>query len=210
MKTLLTTILALTGSLAFAQKHSSINSYINDDEKNLSIRVHGTVDGKSIHYDRSIDVSGMTLDQRNALRERILDSLNIQTPEPPEPPQPVSATIDEPVAPVAPRAPKAPKAPKPPRFDSSESITIVGSDSPTVVATNGSVQTTAVGGEHPFTKEVTYDSDSGKLYLRYRFEKDGEDTTYERTINARGKSQQERQRIIEGVEKEIGLPKSGK
>ncbi|WP_020594726.1 hypothetical protein [Spirosoma panaciterrae] len=204
MKTLITTLLALTSSLAIAQKHSSLSTSINDDEKTLSIRVNGTVDGQKIDYDRRFDVSGLNLAERNALRERILDSLHISRPEPPIPPKEPAMSM------AAPVAPKAPKAPKPPRFDGSESITIISSDDPTVTSSHGEKQAVAVGGKNPYTKEVTYDQESGKLFLRYRFQKDGEDITYERTLNARDKSQQERQQLIERIEKEIGVPKSGK
>ena len=190
MKTRLTTLLALIGSLAFAQQHNSISQSINDDEKTLSIRVNGTIDGKSIDYDRTFDVSGLNKSERDALREHILDSLNIRMPEPP-------------------KAPVAPKAPEPPTFHS-KSVTVIQGDGPTISASGSGSQALAVGGKNPYTKEVNYDPDSGKLFLRYRFQKDGEDFIYERTVNARDKSQQERQRIIDGVEKEIGLPVNSK
>ncbi|WP_080054642.1 hypothetical protein [Spirosoma aerolatum] len=204
MKTHITILLALASSLAMAQKHSSLSTSINDDEKTLSIRVNGTVDGQKIDYDRSFNVSGLNLAERNALRERILDSLHISRPEPPIPPTEPAMSI------AAPAAPKAPKAPKPPRFDGSESVTIISSDGPMITSSNGNSQAVAVGGKNPYTKEVNYDSETGKLFLRYRFQKDGEDITYERTLNARDKSQQERQQLIERIEKEIGIPKSGK
>ncbi|MBD2751574.1 hypothetical protein [Spirosoma validum] len=190
MKIILTTFLALTGSLALAQQHNSISQSISDDEKNLSIRVNGTVDGKPIDYDRTFDVSSLNKSERDALRERILDSLNIRMPEPPIPPT-------------------APKAPEPPTFHS-KSVTVIQGNGPTISASGSGSQVLAVGGKNPYTKEVNYDPESGQLFLRYRFQKDGEDFTYDRTVNARDKSQQERQRIIDGVEKEIGLPANSK
>ncbi|GAB4021873.1 lipoprotein 17-related variable surface protein [Spirosoma koreense] len=196
MKTLITSLLALTSYLAAAQ-HSSISRSINDDEKTLSIKVQGTIDGKPVDYDRSYDVSHLSLTERNALRERVLDSLNINMPEPPEPP----------TLPKAPGAPAAPKAPKAPRLDRDhESVTMITGDKPKIWVSEGNKQAVAVGGKNPYTKEVNYDSESGKLYLRYKFQKDGEEITYERTLNARDKSQQERQRIIDEIEKEIGIP----
>lgn len=86
-------------------------------------------------------------------------------------------------------------------------VFIDGSD---ISTTHGDAQTTAVGGKHPYTKEIRYDAASGELYLRYRYQKDGDDVTYERTIDAKGKSQEERQRIIDKIEKEIGVSKSAK
>ncbi|QMW03125.1 hypothetical protein [Spirosoma foliorum] len=201
MKTLLTTVLALATSLVFAQHHNSISRSINDDGKTLSIRVKGTVDGNPIDYDRTFDVSNLNRDERDALREHILDSLNVSTPEPIKPLKPLKA----PRAALAPHAPIAPKASKSP-----ESVAIISSDQETVSVTNGDNQTMAVGGKHPFVKVVNYNSDSGQLYLRYKFQKDGDDVTYERTLDVQNKSQQERQQLIDDIEKSIGLPKAGK
>lgn len=189
MKTILTTLLALTGSLVLAQKHSSLHRSINDDGKTLSIRVNGTINGEPIDYNRTFDVANLTKDERDALRVRVLDSLNVSMPEPPKPPK----------APVVPRTPPVPRL-------RSESVTIISGDEPTVVAKGANDLTMAVGGKNPYTKEVKYNSESGELYLRYRFQKDGEEITYERTLNARDKSKEERLQLIEGIEKEIGVP----
>jgi hypothetical protein len=189
MKTILTTLLALTGSLVLAQKHSSLHRSINDDGKTLSIRVNGTINGEPIDYNRTFDVANLTKDERDALRVRVLDSLNVSMPEPPKPPK----------APVVPRTPPVPRL-------RSESVTIISGDEPTVVARGANDLTMAVGGKNPYTKEVKYNSESGELYLRYRFQKDGEEITYERTLNARDKSKEERLQLIEGIEKEIGVP----
>ncbi|QDK77919.1 hypothetical protein EXU85_04670 [Spirosoma sp. KCTC 42546] len=204
MKTLVTAFLALSASVAMAQHGTSISRNINDDGKTLSIRVKGTVDDKPIDYDRTFDVSNLNKDERDALREHILDSLNVSMPAPPRPPRAPRAAL-APHAPMPPRAPIAPRAPRSP-----ESIAIISSDQETVSLTNGDNQTMAVGGKHPYTKEVKYDSDAGQLYLRYKFQKDGDDVTYERTIDVQNKSQQERQRLIEDIEKSIGVPKAGK
>ncbi|MVM33054.1 hypothetical protein GO755_23640 [Spirosoma sp. HMF4905] len=211
MRTLITTLLALAASLALAQQNTSISRNINDDGKTLSIRVKGTVDGKPIDYDRTFDVSSLNRDERNALREHILDSLNVSMPAPPRPPKPPKApraamSLRAPMTPMPPVAPLAP--PTPPTAP--ESVAIISSDQETISVTNGDNQTMAVGGKHPYTKEVKYDSDAGQLYLRYKFQKDGDDFTYERTIDAPNKSQKERQQIIDEIEKSIGLPKSGK
>ncbi|AKD57625.1 hypothetical protein [Spirosoma radiotolerans] len=200
MKTLATTLLAFTTSLALAQ-HSSISRSINDDGKTLSIRIKGTVDDKPIDYDRTFDVSSLNKAERNALREHILDSLNVAVPEPPRPPV-------APRAALVPRTPGVPKPPTPPRQP--ESIDINSSDQTIVSINNGDNMTVAVGGKQPYTKEVNYNSESGQLHLRYRFRKDGDDFTYDRTLDAQNKSQQERQRIIDTIEKEIGVPTTRK
>jgi len=200
MRTLVTTLLALTTSLAFAQ-HSSISRSINDDGKTLSIRVKGTVDDKPIDYDRTFNVSSLSKTERNALREHILDSLNVAVPEPPKPPV-------APRAALAPRTPRAPMPPTPPPHP--ESIDINSNDQTLVSVNTDNNLTVAVGGKQPYTKEVNYNAESGQLHLRYRFKKDGDDFTYDRTLDAQNKSQQERQRIIDSIEKEIGVPTTRK
>jgi hypothetical protein len=42
--------------------------------------------------------------------------------------------------------------------------------------------------------------------VHYRYIKNGEEVLYERTLNALNKSAAERQRIVEGIEKELDLP----
>ncbi|WP_338875203.1 hypothetical protein WBJ53_06225 [Spirosoma sp. SC4-14] len=195
MKTFVTAILVLSSSFVFAQKRNSINRNINDDGKTLSIRVNGIVDGQTIDYDRTFDVSDLSKTERDALRHRILDSLNVGTPDPPRPPR----------APAAPREPRAPRPPREPRLHS-ESITMLSSDNVGESVNGADHVAMAVGGKNPYTKEVRYNANSGQLYLRYRFQRDGEDITYERKIDAHNKSKEERQRLIEGIEKEIGVP----
>ena len=46
--------------------------------------------------------------------------------------------------------------------------------------------------------------------MKYRFTKKGEDVTYERTVDAKDKSKEERNEIIKKYEKEIGLLKTEK
>ena len=201
MNTLIITLVALSTSVAIAQHQNSLSRSINDDGKTLSIRIKGTVDDKPIDYDRTFDVSGLTRDERDALREHVLDSLHVSMPVPPK----------RPLGPRAALAPRAPRAPLPPVAPGhSESLTLMNSDQSVVSVTNGDNMAVAVGGKQPYTKEVNYNSESGQLHLRYRFRKDGDDFTYDRTLDVQNKSQQERQRIIDDIEKTIGVPTSSK
>jgi hypothetical protein len=211
MKTLTTTLLALTTSLVMAQHNTSISRSINDDGKTLSIRINGTVDDKPIDYDRTFDVSGLTKDERNALRERILDSLHVSMPEPPR----IRVTPRVTLAPRAPMAPSAPLAPRAPLTVQSprqlgESVSVITTNGRTVSVSGHDNQVVVVDGRNPYTKEVSYNAESGKLFLRYRFRKEEDDFTYERTIDAPNKSQQERQRIIDDIEQTIGVPKASR
>ena len=223
MKTSLACTLALISSLAFAQKNISINRSIHDDGKTLSIRVDGTIDGQSINYNRTFNVGHLSKTERNDLRDHLLDSLGVGLPEPPIAPHPpvaprapMSARASiAPHAPAAPHAPMAPHAPVPPeppvapRFDGESHSRAYYYDNsrPSVRVYNGRNEVVAMGGKQPYTKEVRFNPESGQLYLRYRFSKDGDEYQYERKIDARDKTEQERQRLIDRFEQEIGLPK---
>jgi hypothetical protein len=94
MKHALTLLFVLTiGYSASAQQSrtSSTHTNISDDDKTLSIQVDGLVDGKSIKYDRRFNVKDMSIAQKDALKQRVFDSLGIgEPPAPPKPPVPPS------------------------------------------------------------------------------------------------------------------------
>ena len=81
---------------------------------------------------------------------------------------------------------------------------------PVVMVVNDFDEYYAIGGDHPYTKEIKYNPSTGSLYMKYRFTKKGEDVTYERTVDAKDKSKEERNEIIKKYEKEIGLLKTEK
>lgn len=193
MKSLLVIIAGfLTVSVAAQQKNVSINHSINDDGKTLSIKVKGTVDGKPVDYSSTFDVTGMSKAQRDALKERVYDSLGLPSPVAPVPPVP-------PIAPhmvVAPHIvivpePAPPAEPVPPVISSRSQYT----------------ETYTIGGDHPYTKEIKYNPKSGILYMKYRFVKNGEEVTVEKSVDAKDKSREEREQVIKAYEKEIGVAK---
>ncbi|MFT3935025.1 MAG: hypothetical protein QM726_15470 [Chitinophagaceae bacterium] len=170
------------------QKNVSINHTINDDGNELSIKVKGTVDGKPINYNRTFDVTGMSKEQKDALKERVYDSLGLPSPVAPK-------------APIAPRAPLTLMAPpEPPAMNAP-----VPPVPPVVSSKSDYSEFYAIGGDHPYTKEVKYNPKTGLLYLRYRFTKNGEEVTQEKSIDTKGKSKEERDAIIKKYEQEIGV-----
>lgn len=91
MKSLLTLILLGVGVVATAQtsRQSTTHSQINDDGKTLSIRVEGQVNGQSIDYQHTFDVARLSGPAKDALKQRVFDSLGIgEPPKPPLPPRP--------------------------------------------------------------------------------------------------------------------------
>ena len=207
MKKVLTIVLAGVSTLAFAQKKIDLSRSIDDDGKKLSISVHGTVDGKRIDYDKTFSVNGLSKQERTELADNILDSLGLEKIEAPSPPRP-------------PQAPQEPRAPKPPvhfSVDKSDNHTPVmvwvedhDDDSDDHDDDSDDDHDDAVPTENskPYDKKVKYDSGSGELYLRYQFMKNGDEFIYEKTVNAREKSEKQRQNIILNFEKEIALPGS--
>jgi hypothetical protein len=171
-----------------AQKHISVNQDIDDNGKQLSIKVKGTINGKAVDYSRVFDVSGMAKEQKDALKERVFDSLGLPMP----------------VAPLAPLAPATPRA-------IVEPIAPVEVNSPVPVITAKSeyADIYIIGGDHPFTKETRYNPKTGLLYMKYRFIKNGEEITVEKSVDAKDKSKEEKDQIIKKYEKEIGVLQTG-
>ena len=193
MKPVLFLAVTLVSLNALAQKNISITHSINDDGNRLSIIIKGTANGKPIDYNRVFNVSNMNTAERNALKERVYDSLGLSAPTPPHPPiaprQPIttreSVTVTEPVATGPPLAPNA----------------------PVISATSGYSELYSIGGDHPYTKEIRYNPATGMLTMKYRFMKNKEEVTIEKTIDAKDKSKEERDEIIRKYEREIGIVK---
>jgi hypothetical protein len=107
--TLLLLALLLCTACIFAQKtkstRSSIHTSISDDDKELSISVKGTINGKYVDFDRTYDVSNLSEKEKNKLKRSIGDSLGVNlSPTPPLPP----------LSPLPPIPPTPPLPPLPP------------------------------------------------------------------------------------------------
>ncbi len=61
---------------ANAQNSSSLSKTINDDDKTLTLIYKVDSDARHINYENSFDVRGLTKTEKNALVDRIIDSLN--------------------------------------------------------------------------------------------------------------------------------------
>ena len=195
MKKILTILLAGVSTLAIAQKRNHLSRSIDDDGKTLSIRVTGTIDGKGIDFEKSFDVEELTKEERMALRDKVLDSIeagNIDLPSPPEPKS------------VSPPTPPTPPEPLEPVIYSSNDAKahIWSSD-------NNNEKTSTVAGENGYNKQVRFNPESGELFLKYKFIKRNEEFIYEKTVSASDKSEEERQDLIDDFETEIELPGRG-
>ncbi len=80
MNYILITILTSLSLTAFAQQSrtETLSSSVNDDGKTYSIKIDGDMNGRAVHYDRTFTVKGMSSTQKDALRERIMDSLRTE------------------------------------------------------------------------------------------------------------------------------------
>ena len=166
--------------MVFGQSRS-ITKSVHDDGKSMSIHFSGTIDGQTIKYDHTFDLSSLDMSEQLALKENILDSLDLSFPPVPETPIALIYLRDE-AEPVMHK--------KAPEVSVSKEIS--------------NVQSQNAGKKQSVLKEVKYNSE-GEMYLHYKFVKSGEDFEYERTLNVRGKSETERQRIIMETEQEIGF-----
>ena len=112
MKIIITILSLLAGTLAMGQQasYTNVNTSINDNgtsELAIQVRAERT-DGQTVQYNRTFDVRGLTKAQRDALKNRVLDSLGVG---------------NVPVPPVAPAAPVPPTPPGSP--SGSELVTVV-------------------------------------------------------------------------------------
>ncbi|NIJ51807.1 hypothetical protein [Dyadobacter arcticus] len=60
-----------------------------------------------------------------------------------------------------------------------------------------------------FVKQVKVNADAGEMYLRYSFIRNNEEFIFEKTADISGKSEAQRQRIVDNFESEIELPGKG-
>ncbi|GAA4410373.1 hypothetical protein GCM10023187_34860 [Nibrella viscosa] len=206
MKTLLTLLLLSAGLTAVAQR-SSLHQEINDNGKTLRIRVDAEQKGRAeIHYQRTFDVKGMSKEEKEALVSRVIDSLGI-----------VEARHDvviikkqrENREPDANLATAAKPASKEAGYAETKSVTSVKHTRTTTTVNDGTVASSSSGigsTNNPFTKTIEEDPVSGRLKMHYEYTKDGEQFIFERTVNAQGKTEKEKQRLIEETEKSLGLP----
>lgn len=77
MKLLLVPFLFSVGFAAMAQRSTpeTISLRITDTGKTYSISIEGNMNGRPIYYDRTFNVRGMLTGQKDALKDRIMDSL---------------------------------------------------------------------------------------------------------------------------------------
>jgi hypothetical protein len=197
MKKLLTILLAGVSTLAIAQKRNHLSRSIDDDGKTLSIRVTGTIDGKEINFDKTFNVEELSKEERMALRDKVLDSIEAGNLNLPEPPKPRSAPKPEPGMGTM-------KASSEPVMYSSNDV-----DPDELTHQNSGGVLTESADPKGFTKHVRYSPDSGEMFIKYRFMKNNEEYIYEKTVDVSEKSERERQLIIEKFENEIELPGKG-
>lgn len=201
MKKILTILLAGVSTLAIAQKRANLSRSIDDDGKKLSIKVSGTLDGKEVDINKSFDVDGMSKEDREALRERVLSSIaegNLDLPAP-------KGVSKESVAVVSPKppVPSAAPSPEPMAFSSNEM------NAEMISSGKGFIKEPVSKDPKGFSRQVRYNSETGEMFIKYKFMKDGDEYIYEKTVNASEKSEKERLKIIENFESEMGLPGNG-
>lgn len=222
MKKILTILLAGVSTLAIAQKRAYLSRSIDDDGKKLSIKVSGTLDGKDVDINKTFDVEGMSKEDREVLRDKVLSSIaegNLELPAP-------KGVCKESVAVASPSPKRKPKPPVPPAApkpsadewsddgasdEGPETMAFSSNEMNAEMISSGKGFIKEPVSKDPkgFTKHVRYNSESGEMFIKYKFMKDGDEYIYEKTVNAAQKSEKERLKIIEKFESEMGLPGNG-
>lgn len=187
MKKYIFLFLAASGSAASGQSPTAQKS-ITCDANTLSIHVSTHIDGEA--FDHTIDISSLEYVDRLLFNEKIPDLFALEAPVPP-------------AIPKIPREPKVAKSSKPVQAIEPKPGSAMGSEALTDTDHPYSHRETAP--KQVFTKLVKFNPDCGELFLRYKYEKDGEEYEFERTVNAKNKSERERMQIVEETERELGL-----
>lgn len=189
MKKILTILLAGVSTLASAQHKIDLSRSVDDNGRNLTIRVNGTIDGKAIDYEKTFRVAGLSKEEKAEIKEKVFDSLgiNVETPAPP-------------------RAPRAPRSYPPQQPSAHLSAGVSEGLSSVILSDSDQAKDNSTAKSKPFSKEVKFNDETGELYLRYQFMKGGEEFIYEKTVDASSKSSRQRDNIIRNFENEIELP----
>jgi len=190
MKKYIILFLAVGNSCAFGQSKTVHKSIVSDGNA-LSIHVSGSIDGEDFDFDHTFDISSFDKIAKLVFKDKILDSMDVIVSEIPGQPN-------------IPKVPKTPKPPKAPRHATAPKSDVTN-EPEEVTTSDNQYRNHRSAEKKPFSKEVKYNSECGELFLRYKYEKDGEEYEYERTINAKNKSESERRHIIEETERELGL-----
>jgi hypothetical protein len=167
---LLLALLVCTGGI-FAQKtkntKSSLSTSISDDDKELSISVKGTINGKYVDFDRTYDVSNLSEKEKNKLKRSVGDSLGVNlNPTPPTPPLP----------PLPPTSPTPPLPPLPPL-----EVDGIGVYSEKIKSSlkphfsKGMAEVRVTCEKCPKRGTISLKSDDGKGYVTYSFQEEDKD-----------------------------------
>ncbi|QHV94448.1 hypothetical protein [Spirosoma endbachense] len=193
MKTLLTLLLLAVGFSAVAQR-SSFSKEVTTDGQQLRIRVDAEQSGRSLHFNRSFDVSELDARAVKALENHILDSLDQE--------------FDGRYAGVFNERKRDVKYKKKQNDESTVSMVIVNTNEDTnrdekIVATSKhELSSSDVAPASVIHRE---DKENGRLWMQYTFKKDGDELVFERTANVLGKSESEKKAIIQETERSLGI-----
>lgn len=172
MKTLATFLLLAMAVTAVAQR-STYNQTIDENGGMMEIRIAMEEQGRSIRYENSFDVRGMSKEEKDDLISRVQEA--VRTGKPVQTQTHNTATGWKPSTSIRASA-----------------------------GTWASEETFATASASvPFDKSVEKDPEAMRLKVIYRYFSNGEEHILERTINTRGRTEQEIQEIIQETEESL-------
>ncbi len=80
MKIFYTLLLSACSMAVVAQTKTSknrVSQRVSDNDKTMQISINGDIDGRAVNYDRTFDVSNLNQAEKDALKQRIADSLGL-------------------------------------------------------------------------------------------------------------------------------------
>lgn len=216
MKQLFALFALLLLQLTAMAQRSSVSKNIIVDDLIMTIKVDIEEPGRTLHYHKRFNIEGLDSAERQALETRILDSLGVNGPAKAkrfQDNQPVASAHGAVISSRSrgygatqndTRSVNVDRRATGQQVD--EIIIAERTETPEPQPSDsGTVESLTTNDHMPYSKQIKEDPETGRLFMRYRYEKDGEEFIFERTVNAQGKSDKEKSRIIRETEKSLGL-----
>jgi len=130
--------------MAQQSRTSNLRTSIDDDDKTMAIEVEGTANGKPISYNRRFRVAGMGEAEKEALKNRVFDSLGLG---------------EAPRSPMIAAPPPAPRA-----FESGETVTEEATVTFVCKSCTGRIRLEVLGTNFSLTRESNSKNEAEKVF----------------------------------------------
>lgn len=184
MKILYTLLLSACSLAAVAQTQNSknrVSQRVSDNDKTMHISINGDIDGRAINYDKNFDVTHLNQAEKDALKQRIADSLGLGS-NINQVPAKTGGAVNVPAVPNVPNVAGAASPPVPP------TPALPGSKSRTTQDLSTSV----------------YDN-NGTMHVQIKGYQAQKQIDYHRTFNVKGWSATQKEAMVKRITDSLGV-----